>query len=630
MSVGDPAEPNLDKPLPPLKLVMESWRHSTPYSIVSIAESAMPPPLQPRKPPRAFRSSISRTPLTPSDMPYPAGLLRVNSMIDLTKAEQMLGLRKPPQSSCTPLAQIYTVLGESSDSLPKHKLDMSKDRDEPLNGRTAWLHSLTGALIVFNCWGMANAFGLFQAYFERYYLPPGTSPSSISWIGSTQLALVFGLGVPVGRLVDQGYFRFVFHSGSVIMLLGIFCTAWCKTLWSLWLVQGLMTGLGMGMVFCAGIVALMTWFDERKLGAAMAVGAAGSCIGGIVYIVVARHFLLTHGFPTTMRVLGAISAAALIPPNLVFRVRGQRNKLKARRQHATSSNIMLGFVSPAYLLAAAGMFFAFLGVYFGFVYMVSFASTELKLSDDASINLLIYMLAANLPGRFLPALISDKCIGPLNTILPSIFLSAGCIALWMALGDSGNERGPLTVVACFYGFVSAGVQVLYAPTVYTFCLDSAPKSDFPPTTSEREATSDSYGPHGHESRCDLLRDWPGVSDRNAHRRCTGQVPDCERDGTALSGCSASGLVQLHQARAILANICLIEASAFLSSSSSYVAMRSFGVDEGSGSSDVSDSSGFLVPSTETDFLFVPDRLDGNSAEDLASMVWSWWRPPSDS
>ncbi|TKA72532.1 hypothetical protein B0A55_06432, partial [Friedmanniomyces simplex] len=203
----------------------------------------------------------------------------------------------------------------------------------------------------------------------------------------------------------------------------------------------------------------------RKLGAAMAVGATGSCVGGIVYIVAARHFLLTHGFPTTMRILGAISAAALIPPNLVFRVRGQRNKSRTRRRQIASSTNIGSFVSPAYLLAAAGMFLAFLGVYFGFVYMVSFASTQLKLSDTASTNLLIYMLAANLPGRFLPALISDKCIGPLNTIIPSIFLSAGCIGLWMALGDSGNERGPLTVVACFYGFVSAGIQVLYAPTV---------------------------------------------------------------------------------------------------------------------------------------------------------------------
>ena len=135
------------------------------------------------------------------------------------------------------------------------------------------------------------------------------------------------------------------------------------------------------------------------------------------------------------------------------------------------------------------MFFAFMGLYFGFVYMVLFASTQLKLSNTAATNLLIYMLAANLPGRLLPGLISDKCIGPLNTIIPSTFLSAGCLGLWMALGEGSNARGALTVVACFYGFVSAGIQVLYAPTVAALCLPIAAAksiSDVASTASDRE------------------------------------------------------------------------------------------------------------------------------------------------
>jgi hypothetical protein len=77
-----------------------------------------------------------------------------------------------------------------------------------------------------------------------------------------------------------------------------------------------------------------------------------------------------------------------------------------------------------------------------------------------------------LPGRFIPALISDKCIGPLNTIIPAAFLSSAVIWLWAASSAHPNQAS-LTVVACFYGFVSAGVQVLYAPTVYTFCLEPA-------------------------------------------------------------------------------------------------------------------------------------------------------------
>lgn len=448
-------------------------------------------------PAKTLRSPVNRFSLTPSEMPYPVGVLSTAATGGDGKVERMLGLRSqkvpPPVPPKAPRTSQSTV-----STLPLYEEHVPIENLEPQNGRTAWLHASTAALIVFNCWGMANAFGLFQAYYERDYLP-GTNPSSIAWIGSTQLALVFGLGVPVGRLVDKGYFRLMFHTGSVIMILGMYCTAFCHHLWSLWLVQGLVTGLGMGMVFCSGIVALMTWFDEKKIGIAMGLGAAGSCVGGVVYVLLARHFLVTNGFATTMRILTGVTAATMLPPNIVFRMRGQKHRdFKLWRRSSTVisrskpswATIKAG-VSLPYLLAAAGMFFAFLGLYFGFVYMISFASIVLKLSDTASTNLLIFMLAANLPGRFLPALISDRCIGPMNTIIPSIFLSAAVIGLWIASGD--HNRGALTVIACFYGFVSAGIQVLYAPAVYTFCLEPVTTGELYPTRDEAQLAIDRMG-----------------------------------------------------------------------------------------------------------------------------------------
>lgn len=365
-------------------------------------------------------------------------------------------------------------------SIPPEKTPEAYRPEQPLNGRTAWLHALVGFLVVFNCWGITNAFGLFQAYYEEFYLS-GTSPSSIAWIGSTQLCLVFGLGVPVGRLVDKGYFAAVFHSGALLMCLGLLCTSWCSTLGTLWLVQGLITGMGMGMVFCAGLLAMMTWFDEKRLSSAMALCAAGSCVGGIIYILIARELLVSHGFGTTMRVLAAITFATMIPANCIFRVRGQRNKhfrLGHRKTRVTppptsppQRPIRRSFLSHAYLLVASGMFFSFLGIYFGFVYIISYGSTILHMSQKAATNLLIFMLLANLPGRFLPALIADRCIGPLNTIIPSLFLSSAVIWLWAA---GAQNTASLTVIACFYGFVSAGIQVLYAPTMYSFCVEKVP------------------------------------------------------------------------------------------------------------------------------------------------------------
>ena len=429
---------------------------------------------------RNVRDSLTRFSerfsLTPSEMPYPAPLyVRQKPHETPYKAEAILGLRPiDPNPPPVPPKGPYINASSTTSSLPSY----NKDKElpprplKPLNGRTAWLHALSAVLVVGNCWGISNAFGLFQAYYTRDYLP-GTSPSTIAWIGSTQLALVFGLGVPVGRLVDLGFFRHMFHGGTFLMILGLFASSWCKNFWSLWLTQGLITGFGMGMVFCSGVLALMSWFDERKMGAAMGLGAAGSCIGGIAYVLLARHFLVTEGFATTMRIIGGVAAGTMIPPNLIFRMRDQRHLNQPRAKHTAKSAFHLKtFTAPAYLCAAAGMFLTFLGVYFGFVYIVSFGATVLHLSDTAATNLLIFMLVANLPGRFVPALISDKCIGPLNTIIPAAFLSSAVIWLWAATSARPNHAS-LTIVACFYGFVSAGVQVLYAPTVYTFCLEAS-------------------------------------------------------------------------------------------------------------------------------------------------------------
>lgn len=424
----------------------------------------------------------NRLSLTPSEMPYPAPLwTRQKSFEDPHKAEHIFGLR-PLGSNPPPVPpKDLPITPSSTASLPSNIRDKELPPRplKPLNGRTAWLHALSAILVVGNCWGISNAFGLFQAYYTRYYLP-GQAPSTIAWIGSTQLALVFGLGVPVGRLVDLGFFRHMFHGGTLLMILGLFASSWCKAFWSIWLTQGLLTGFGMGMVFCSGTLALMSWFDERKMGVAMGLAAAGSCVGGIAYVLMARHFLVTEGFAMTMRIIGGVAAATMIPPNLIFHMRDQRHLNQPRANSATKTGLRLKtFLSSAYLFAAAGMFLTFLGVYFGFVYIVSFGATVLHLSDTSATNLLIFMLLANLPGRFVPALISDKCIGPLNTIIPAAFLSSAVIWLWVASSSHPNHAS-LLVVACFYGFVSAGVQVLYAPTVYTFCLE--------PSTVEGEAT----------------------------------------------------------------------------------------------------------------------------------------------
>ena len=102
-----------------------------------------------------------------------------------------------------------------------------------------------------------------------------------------------------------------------------------------------------------------------------------------------------------------------------------------------------------------------------FLQIATYGEEILHLSPSDSVNLLIAMNAANLPGRFIPNLISDACIGPLNTIIPSTFLAAMQIFVWVGT----STHASLLVVACLYGFSAAGLQGLYNATVYSFSPD---------------------------------------------------------------------------------------------------------------------------------------------------------------
>ncbi len=251
-------------------------------------------------------------------------------------------------------------------SLPPRKPSSSPD-----GGWLAWAHAWGGFLVIFNCWGLNFSFGVLQDYYVRTFLP-STAPSRIAWIGSTQLFLIFVLGLPIGRAVDAGHFRIFFNVGSVLLVLAIFCTSFCTNYWQLLLVQGIITGLGMGMIFCSGLVVLMTYF-KTKIGLAMGIGAAGSSVGGIVYTLIAQKVLQTSGFPWTMRCIGFVSLATMIVPNIIFRVR-----LPPRKQARPADWSMLR--DRAYMVMTLGMFFAFWGLYFGFYYVRFFYSIALPLS----------------------------------------------------------------------------------------------------------------------------------------------------------------------------------------------------------------------------------------------------------
>ena len=164
----------------------------------------------------------------------------------------------------------------------------------PDGGFKAWLQAGMAHLVIVSTWGYISSYGVFETY---YLANLHESGSAIAWVGSVQIFFMFAVSTFTGRALDAGYFRVVFGAGCVLQVLGVFMTSLCYKYWQLFLAQGICTGLGNGLQFCPTVGLVGTYFSKRK-SFAIALGAAGSATGGIIFPIIVRELLPSIGTAT--------------------------------------------------------------------------------------------------------------------------------------------------------------------------------------------------------------------------------------------------------------------------------------------------------------------------------------------
>ena len=168
-----------------------------------------------------------------------------------------------------------SVTSDESDSI----VIPPDDDSIPDGGFIAWLQVLGSFLMFFNTWGVANAFGEFQTYYENNLLSSEGS-SRISWIGSVQGFLLMVSGTLTGPLFDLGYYRHLLVIGTVLSVLGMMMTSLCKQYWQVMLAQAVCVGVGNGCMFvpCVGITS--TYFSKKRA-LAIGISSSGSSLGAV-------------------------------------------------------------------------------------------------------------------------------------------------------------------------------------------------------------------------------------------------------------------------------------------------------------------------------------------------------------
>lgn len=184
--------------------------------------------------------------------------------------------------------------------------DITDPGPAPDGGTRAWTTACVGHLVIFNTWGLINSFGLFQTYYVEVMKIGG--PSSVAWIGTTQVFILFGMGAFTGRGLDAGYFRLQNCVGSVIYVFGLFMLSLSKTYWQIFLSQTVCCGIGYGLVFVPTLALVSTYFQEKR-SIALGIVVTGSATGGLVFPAIANTMLPSVGFGWTIRTMAFLQMA---------------------------------------------------------------------------------------------------------------------------------------------------------------------------------------------------------------------------------------------------------------------------------------------------------------------------------
>ncbi|KAL1647066.1 hypothetical protein SLS58_002836 [Diplodia intermedia] len=348
----------------------------------------------------------------------------------------------------------------------------------------AWLTVLGSALVYFASFGFTNSFGFFQDYYQTHYLPD-QSPSTIAFIGTLQISLMYVVAPVAGALSDAYGLKWIYRAaalgccGSVVGL----SFAQAGSLWQPFVFQrvfeqhshvfqGVLFGLVVAFNTQPALAVVGQHFKQRRA-LAMGLVSGGSSISGSGLPIMLSYLVPKIGFGWALRATALLMGCCYVVAMAISWTKEPPAPTKephtptteeapeqppAKAALAASSLLdFRGYKDPRYLVLAIGNFVATLGVYVPNYYIGSYAVLRYPTASVHS-YLLPALNGASFFGRVLGGYFADRT-GRLNFLWPMTVLS-GVLSLSLWLLE--QNIGMVMAFALLYGFTS-GVFISVTP-----------------------------------------------------------------------------------------------------------------------------------------------------------------------
>lgn len=332
----------------------------------------------------------------------------------------------------------------------------SESESDPLDGgRLAWATAFGSFLIQFCGLGYVASFGVYQDFYTRIYLT-NQPPSTISWIGALGAFLIPSCTLISGLLYDRGWFYHLMIVGSLLQSLSLFTLSFAKPgqFYMIFMVQGVLSGIGMGLTYGPSMVVISRHFSKRRT-LVMSLVASGTPLGAIVHPIMLNHLLNGPvGFTRGVRASAGFVSALLLIACLSMRTRALSTPTANYSAVVRNCSREVPFI-----LMTVGILLCQLGFYFP-VFYLQLDSIKHGINAHFSFYSLVIMNAACIIGRCTAGII-PAYTGLLNLLIAS---SAACGVIIISMIALSNISG-VVVIGVGYGYFSGVYIAVLVPLV---------------------------------------------------------------------------------------------------------------------------------------------------------------------
>jgi len=304
---------------------------------------------------------------------------------------------------------------------------------------------------------------IFGVFFEPMLTEFGWTRATLSGAASLRLFITTPLGIAGGRLTDKFGPRSFATVCGLFLGLGFFLMSRISTIWQLYLVFGVIIGVGMCGLWIPMISTIPRWFVKRRVMMAGIV-LSGASLGTIIVPPLATWLIIIYGWRTSYTIVGLIAMIIIIPatqfikrdPSQVGQLPDGENGVKAASLGLPARSLSLRetiHTRQFWLLCAVFgcLWFSAMPIW---VHIVIYA-IDLGIPVISASNTLVIMGGAGIAGRILIGSLTDR-IGDKPALLIGFTLTVVSL-LWLLVA---KELWALYLFAIIFGFGSASLVVL--------------------------------------------------------------------------------------------------------------------------------------------------------------------------